>query len=412
MTDYRGRHARSNSVEPADQAANQANSPVGRRSNPQAGRQASPTHTPRAERSHFRSAHDSAIQDPRHSKRKTVVIVVPILIVLVLLVAAATFTYNQFFAEPDVEPGLTVSTLIPEGSSTADIAKILKKSNVIKDESGFIKQVQSQQADASLKPGNYKLYTLMNTDELIELLIAGPVPTGTKLTIAEGLTIEQTAAAVAQACGIDAQEFINLAYSADQYAGRYPFLNEVYNNSMEGFLYPKTYSVPLGAGADTVIRMLLDQYALETSNLDLSYATEHNLTLFDVVIIASLIEKETLATSERELVAAVIYNRLHEGMRLQIDATVVYALGPTYDGHPLYNYDLEIDSPYNTYIVDQLPAGPICSPRIESIQAAAHPASTDYLYYVLTSLDGFHSFSNNFEQFEADKLVYEELFGI
>jgi UPF0755 protein len=141
----------------------------------------------------------------------------------------------------------------------------------------------------------------------------------------------------------------------------------------------------------------------------MAYAEEHNLTLFDVVTIASLIERETRTEGERPLVASVVYNRLSGGMKLQIDATVLYALGNPADKQYVYNDDLTTDSPYNTYLVDGLPAGPICSPRLSSIEAAAHPADTGYYYYVITSEDGTHTFCETEAEFYAAKEQYEAL---
>ncbi|MDR3137052.1 MAG: endolytic transglycosylase MltG [Coriobacteriales bacterium] len=350
---------------------------------------------------------------PRHRVGKTVGILVLIGLGLALLAGGVLFAYHQFLAPvSDGVPGQQVQVRVLEGASTAQIASILKQASVISDERAFTAAVRAAGAEALLKPGVYDLLTLMDTELLIQSLVGGPPLLGTRLTIAEGLTVEQTAQVVQDVCGIANTAFLDRAYAADEYVPDYPFLEGVYNNSLEGFLYPKTYEVPAGADADYVIRLLLNQFALETNVLDLTYATERNLTLFDVVCLASLIERETGAAKERELVASVIYNRLRLGMRLQIDATVIYALGPGYDGHPLLNGDLEVDSSYNTYRVDQLPAGPICSPRIESLQAAAHPAQTNYLYYVLTDTQGFHTFCATSEEFEAAKIVYQEVFNI
>jgi UPF0755 protein len=308
-----------------------------------------------------------------------------------------------------------VEVFIPEGSATSEIARFLKDKNVIAKESSFISAVQQRGVESQLQPGKYTLRTNMTDNEAIDALIVGPSGSlgGNKLTIPEGLTLEATAAKVEAACGIPAADFIAEAHMADKYVAEFPFLAGVYNNSLEGFLYPKTYQVPVDATAEDVVRILLKQFAIEISGLDLAYAEGKNLNIYDIVIIASMIEKETAQLDERPLVSSVIYNRLHEGMKLQICATVVYAIGmENYDGHPLLNSDLEIDSPYNTYIVDSLPAGPICSPHISSIEAAAHPAETDYFYYVLTSEDGRHTFCRNEDEFAEANNVYHELFGV
>jgi UPF0755 protein len=309
-----------------------------------------------------------------------------------------------------------VSVFIPEGSTTAEIASILSEAEVISQEASFISAVLERGVESRFQSGKYTLRAGMTDGEVIDALLAGPTlvgAEGNKLTIPEGLTLEATAACVEKACGIAASEFIAEAYSADKYLADYPFLEGVYNNSLEGFLYPKTYMIPTGSNAEYVVRVLLDQFAIETSGIDMSYAASKNLTLFDLVTMASMIEKETAAPEERPVISSVLYNRLHEGMMLQICSTVVYAIGlENYDGHPLLETDLATESPYNTYLSTGLPAGPICSPRFESIEAAAHPNETNYLYYVLTSEEGTHTFCATYEEFEVANALYHELFNV
>lgn len=349
----------------------------------------------------------------RHSKLKTFLIVVPIVVVFAVAGVLGFNLISPLFDEEEIEPGIAVTVVIPTDVSTASqIANILKDAKVISDVQGFIADCRSMNAEGLLKPGTYELETLMDTTMLINYLVAGPVTNGVRLTIPEGLTLEQTAAIVENVCGIKQEDFIGRAFSADQYVKDYPFLQGVYNNSLEGFLYPKTYNIPNGANADYVIRVLLDQFVIETKSLNLAYAESCGLDFYHVVIMASLIEKETFSDTERPLVASVIYNRMRAGMMLQICATVVYALGPSYDGHALLYSDLEIDSPYNTYLIHELPVGPICSPSILSIQAAAQPAETNYYYYVLASPEGYHTFCETSEEFEIAKAEYNLIFGV
>jgi UPF0755 protein len=347
--------------------------------------------------------------------------ILKVAIALIVLVAAVFGVYKlvQTLATTDLgaSSGEEVSVYIPEGSTTSEIATILKTNDVIASKDKFIKAVRDAGVESQLLPGKYTLTTGMSNEDVIKALIAGANLSGqgNKLTIPEGFTIESTAARVEEVCGIPAADFIAEAHLADKYVADFPFLEGVYNNSLEGFLYPKTYMIPEGSDAEYVIRVLLEQFDLEMdlAGIDLTAAAEKNLNLYDLVIIASMIEKEVLVEAERPLVSSVIYNRLHEGMRLQICATVVYAMGlESYDGHPLLETDLETDSPYNTYLVDSLPAGPICSPRIESIAAAAAPASTDYFYYVLTSEEGTHTFCATYEEFEEANALYHELFNV
>jgi UPF0755 protein len=355
----------------------------------------------------------------RHSPLYTVFMAVVALVVLGVLLFGG-FKLAQLFGLIDstsaaVVASEEVTVFIPEGSSTAEIAQLLKKAKVIAGEASFVSAVKGRGVDGRFQPGEYALLTGMSDNDAIDVLLAGSIAVeeGNKLTIPEGLTLEATAARVEEVCGILAADFITEAHSADKYLADYPFLEGVYNNSMEGFLYPKTYMIPKGSNAEYVIRVLLDQFAIETADLDLSYAQSKNLTLYDVVVMASMIEKETAAPEERPLVSSVLYNRLHGDMPLQICATVVYAMGlENYDGHPLLETDLAIESPYNTYLIPSLPAGPICSPHISSLEAAAHPSETDYLYYVLTSEEGTHTFCATYEEFEAANVVYHELFGV
>jgi UPF0755 protein len=362
--------------------------------------------------------YDTSAIRPRHSKRRTAIVVVVIIILLAAAGVGGYYIYNIFAKSPSIEAGTPVSVTIEQGSTMTDIARKLKQVGVVTDETAFKNAVNARAAATQLKPGDYQLEAGMDLtgklDELISRLVNGPDQqlNGYKLTVPEGLTIEQTADQVQQATGIQASEFSALAHKADRYQADYSFLSEVYDNSLEGFLYPKTYTVPYGSSADYVIRLMLDQFEAETAGLSLSYATDRNLSMYSVLVIASLIEKETALDDERPLIASVIYNRLHEDMPLQIDATVIYALGPGYDGHALLNGDLEVDSPYNTYKVRELPAGPICSPQLKSIKAAAAPAESDYLYYVLASKDGRHNFCATYEEFEAAKAAYEEAFGL
>ena len=361
---------------------------------------------------------DEATLRSPYSRFKTIGMIAIVVAVLAALIFGGYKLFGLLVdsSEP-VEPGLEVTVVVSEGASTSEIARLLRSAGVISDERAFRNAVTARNADTSLKPGQYVLITGMDLDELIALLIEGPPPIepGTRLTIPEGLTVEKTAALVEEICGIPQEEFLALAYSADTYVPDYDFLalsaSEIHGNSLEGFLFPKTYAIPEDATADTVIRILLNQFAIEIASVDMTYANSRNLTFFDVITAASLIERETAAEDERALVSSVIYNRLRAGWKLQIDASVVYALGPSYDGHPLLNVDTEIDSPYNTYIVQQLPAGPICSPQLASIEAAAHPADTDFYYYVLTSKDGTHTFCRNESEFNDAKRIYEQVFG-
>jgi UPF0755 protein len=175
----------------------------------------------------------------------------------------------------------------------------------------------------------------------------------------------------------------------------------------EGFLFPDTFELERRASVSDLVQLQLQDFKRRTAKLDMSYARSKNLSTHDVVTIASMVEEEAQLDSERKLIAAVIYNRLREGIPLGIDATVRFATGNYVD--PLTESDLAVDSPYNTRLNVGLPPGPISSPGLASIEAAARPAETDYLYYVVEpGTCGKHAFSSSDIEFQADVARYNE----
>lgn len=333
------------------------------------------------------------------------VIAVALIIVIGVFGVPAIGNLLSFGQTPSVPAGQEVQLNIPEGSSGDDIAQILAQNHIIDNPKEYYAAVEAAGAAMSIKPGDYILTTGQDPASVVAQLVEGPNVEGITLTIQEGLTVAQTAARVEETLGIPADEFLAQA-TASAYAADYPFLEGAYDDSLEGYLYPKTYSFSEQPTADEVIRTLLDQFVKETAALDLNSAPG-GLTAQQVVTMASLIERETAVAEERPLVASVIYNRLEVDMPLQIDAAIVYARG---GGSDAVTYDdLEIDSPYNVYRNYGLTPGPICSPQISSIEAVLAPADTDYLYYVASPEgDGTHRFSSDYEQFERDSQEYSE----
>jgi cell division protein YceG involved in septum cleavage len=175
----------------------------------------------------------------------------------------------------------------------------------------------------------------------------------------------------------------------------------------EGFLFPDTFELEKRAPAADLVQLQLEDFKRRIAGVDMSYARSKNLTTRDVVTIASMVEREAQLEKERPLIAAVIYNRLHEGMPLGIDATIRFATG-NYD-QPLTESELAVESPYNTRLHTGLPPGPIGNPGLASLEAAAHPAKVDYLYYVVKpGTCGEDAFSSTAAEFEADVAAYNE----
>jgi UPF0755 protein len=247
-------------------------------------------------------------------------------------------------------------------------------------------------------------------ESVLKQLSNGPKIIYYEVAIPEGFTAKQVAARFAARANIPHDELLLLVTKgAPQFAQKYPYLEGAYGGSLEGFLFPKTYKVKKGTTATQVVEMMLDQFDAETSDLDLSAAKKRGMNLTDVVTIASILERETKLPKEYPVVASVIYNRLAQKMRLQLDSTVFYIApeGTT----SLTSSDLANPNPYNTYRHAGLPPGPICNPGLPALRAAAHPATTKYLYYVLTGKDGSQTFTTNYQDFLVAVQKYKKVFG-
>jgi UPF0755 protein len=225
-----------------------------------------------------------------------------------------------------------------------------------------------------------------------------PAPKPVSVTFPEGLRREQIASILAAKTHLSGREY--LAQTAAGGEGQV-LAGTSTPRSLEGFLFPATYQVLPTTTVAQFIDQQLGAYRNYTSTVNYSYAAAKNLTKYDVLTIASMIEREVSVPAERRIVAGVIYNRLHGHMMLGIDATVQYAIG--YWKTDLTERDLQIDSPYNTRKFVGLPPGPICNPGLAAIQAAAHPAKVPYLYYVARNDgSGGHYFATTAAQFNAD----------
>jgi UPF0755 protein len=288
---------------------------------------------------------------------------------------------------------------VVKGDTLSSVAEKLERAGVV--DSAFMFKVEARLAGygTEIKTGEYTFGPDASSEEILQKLTAGEaVPTLT-VTIPEGLTLEQTAQEVARQSSVSTAAFEEAARRTDY---GYGFLEDPVVESTEGFLFPKQYEFEEGTMASPMVTRMLEQYLLETQTMDISAAKDRlNLTEYELVTVASLIEKEASVPEERPLVASVIYNRIREDMPLQIDATVMYALDHPKDELSLA--DLKVDSPYNTYEHTGLPPGPICSPSRQSLEAAINPAETDYLYYVLKANGEEHVFTSNYNEFLKTK---------
>lgn len=312
---------------------------------------------------------------------------------------------NEATVTVTIEEGREVEFRVESGATARTIAAALAEAGIISDAGDFESAVNAANAGNRLKAGNYTLVTGTDYDSLINILVAGPpeVPV-IPVTVIEGLTIEETIASLAEQTGYTTAELeaplingtIDSPYLPDQAPEGQPELTR-----WEGLLAPDTYEFRADASPATIVGKLVDTLTERVSEMDWSELEALNLEPYDGLIIASLIEREAKLDEERPTIASVITNRLEEGMPLQIDATIIYALGE--NRGEVTTADLEVDSPYNTYLNTGLPPTPIGGVRPASIEAAAHPAETNYLYYVLINNDGTHGFSETLEEHNRKK---------
>jgi UPF0755 protein len=318
--------------------------------------------------------------------------------VLAFLAGLATGYARGYFAPGEV--GRQVDVTIPEGSTLTAIGQILEEKGVVKHGRAFVIKAESDGYGSSFKPGKYQLRVNEPYDSLVARLVAGVEPPVVKVTVPEGSTVAQTAALLAAKLdGVSVEQYERVA--ADD-PPRVELEGYEPGTTLEGLLFPATYEFDPTTRAPAAVARQLDAFADNLSEVDLARAAKAGLTPYDVVIIASLVEREARVPQERPLVAAVIWNRLRDDMLLQIDATIQYALGET---KPELTFDdLEVDSPYNTYKHPGLPPTPIANPGLASLQAAADPADVPYLYYVARGDgSGRHYFSADYDTFLADK---------
>jgi UPF0755 protein len=336
-------------------------------------------------------------------------VVVAMSIATVLVVAAAGAWWLFTRTEHPVSPGKKVEVRIPQGAGTEQIARMLSSYGVIKNSLRF--GLDAKLSKTALRPGTYQLVTGMPDELVLKRLASGPPQVAYfDVPIPPGFTAKQIAKRFAARAGVSEAEMTDLVTKgAGQFSAKYPFVANAHAGSLEGFLYPATYRIKKGTKPTAIVEMMLAKFDSATAALDMGYAASKNLTRTDILIIASILEREARLSSDYPKVASVIYNRLHARMRLQLDSTVLYVApeGTT----RLSTAQLFIQSPYNTYRKYGLPAGPICNPGIDAIEAAAHPAQTKYLYYVLTSKDGSQTFATTYAEFLVAKKKYHEVFG-
>ncbi|CAM4369470.1 endolytic transglycosylase MltG [Paenibacillus tarimensis] len=343
---------------------------------------------------------------PPSSKSRITMWVVLTLLGLMLAGAGsiALFVWNGLRPAPDGEP---VQFEIPSGSSPFKVAEILEKQGIIRNAFIFKYYLRYEGEGSRFQAGTYEMAPGTSLQAVIKQLNNGDTvkPPTFRFTIPEGFTVLQIADKLSAEGLVDREKFLRLAEQPELFdqsgaIKHIPVNNGQLRHKLEGYLFPETYELVKESGEQDILQRMLHELDRKLDNLPDDWQEQLDklgISFHDMMTIASLIEREVVVDEERKLVAGVIYNRIEDNMRLQIDATVQYMLDKPKER--LYEKDLKVESPYNTYQIDGIPPGPIASPSLESIEAALYPEDTPYYYYV-TKKDGTyaHLFAESYNE--------------
>lgn len=330
-------------------------------------------------------------------------------LILVVLFAKKKIVkeYNSFMDEykgSETTAGEDVTIEIPQGATVKMTAQILKDAGLIDHKLAFQLRIKETKYKDSIQPGTFTLNTGMCMIDMIKAItyVEGMREVVDRLVVPEGFSLEQIADACEKQGICSAQEFLSEARYYSETGIELPFEvdNAGVRYELQGFLFPATYDIYSDTTAKTLIEEMVNTFNQVYTDEYKARAKELNLTDFEVLTMASMVEREAMLESERATIAGVFYNRLEEGMLMQIDPTVLYPLtNGMYDVDQVLYEDLELDSPYNTYKYTGLPIGPICNPGKASIEAVLYPEEHNYLYYHTSDAnDGSHIFTETYDE--------------
>ncbi|KJS20305.1 MAG: hypothetical protein VR72_15205 [Clostridiaceae bacterium BRH_c20a] len=330
------------------------------------------------------------------NKPKKILVLLTTLLLIVFLVIWLIF--NNIFGPNNPEDSNTYNINIKQGLSTSAIAQILAKEQIVNNPKYFQLYVRMNKMDGKLKAGDYTLSPSMTMKEIVDRLLEGQIITQ-KFTIPEGYTLKQIADVLIAKDLVDEKEFWRVI-EEDSFS-QFDFLEDIPKGEkrLEGYLFPDTYLIPKGMSEKQIVEMMLKRFEQVYNKLP---ENTSGLNKRDVIILASLVELESLVDIDRPLIASVFLNRLRIGMKLDSDATLQYIF-PERKTRVLYS-DLEIDSPYNTYKYKGLPPGPIGSPGKASLEAVHQPGESKYFYFVAKKDgSGEHVFAKTHNQHIENK---------
>ena len=285
--------------------------------------------------------------------------------------------------------------IIPKGASATAVSELLKQQSCIENAGVFKMALAITMKNRSIRPGRYNLKGISSMGQLVKV-ISSQSADRMKVTLLEGWTVEQFADELKDKLQIDSFEFIRLSQD-------YNFIHSLNLDapSLEGFLFPDTYIMLKTYTEEEILRILVKQYDHNYRLLLQEFKSIRCMNMLEITALASIIQGEAVHEDEMPIISSVYHNRLDKNMLLQADPTIQYIIPGK--SRRLYNKDLDVDSPYNTYKHKGLPPGPINNPGLEAIKAAIMPAETEYFYFVSNG-EGRHIFSQNNEEHNQAKL--------
>jgi UPF0755 protein len=304
----------------------------------------------------------------------------------------------------DVAPGIEVEVEVPEGSTAEDIGLLLAEAGVVRSSRQFEDAVENAGAANALRAGTFDLETGMNPDAVINVLLAGPQVRVFEVTLREGLRVTEIIDVLAEESDIPRQQFEDALFSGEVTTSLKELPAQPTFRDWEGLLFPDTYEFSENSSASDMLNRLARTMQVRMDAVDWTAFEAAGFTRYDGIIIASLIESEVRVADERPLVSSVIRNRLEIGEILGLDASTLYAQDTRDPGE----INVDFDSPYNTRRYGGLPPGPISAPGLSALQAAAAPADSEFLYYVLADEDGSHAFAETLEEHNENVAISRE----
>lgn len=348
---------------------------------------------------------DNLIQQNQSDKR-TISFVSLIILVLLLLVVGffswLWYVHAEMHKPLSENSASTIFFTVTKGDSVNEIGKHLVENGIIK--SDFIFRLYTWEKNLHrLQAGKYALNAHMTPAEIADMIENGKIYYDyVKITIPEGFTMSDIQTRLNESPLWEKSEKNLYDYKAGDFSEKYDFLRDISANSiLEGYLFPDTYQFERGVSSEFIIQKMLDNFNEKLSPALREEAINQNKSIYDIITMASIIEKEVRTEEDMKLVSGILWKRMAIGMPLETDATVSYVVGK----QTLSLNDLKVNSPYNTYKYKGLPKGPISNPGLHAIQAALYPVNSDYLFY-LSKPDGVTVFSRTFQEHSKAKATY------